>query len=310
MSAEARGLAAVDLRGIVEEMVRGGEGLVRRTPATPCAEPRPVREEVHRIVEELRAAIFPGYFGDSGVRREDLEYHLGSTLARVRRSLEDQVKRGLCFTCAGDRSPERCERDARDGADRFFARLPEIQRLLAKDVDATWIGDPAATSPDEAIFCYPGIQALTSYRIAHELHRLGVPILPRMITEQAHGATGIDIHPGATIGEGIFIDHGTGVVVGETCEIGRRVKLYQGVTLGAKSFPLDEKGNPIKGIPRHPIIGDDVVIYSGATILGRVTIGAGSVIGGNVWLTEDVPPGSRVLQQRPRESGFTAGGGI
>jgi serine O-acetyltransferase len=191
-----------------------------------------------------------------------------------------------------------------------MARLPEVRRLLATDVQAAYEGDPAATSPDEAIFCYPGMLAITSYRLAHELHLLEVPLLPRIITEHAHSITGVDIHPGATIGEYFFIDHATGVVIGETTVIGNRVRIYQGVTLGAKSFPLDAEGNPIKGIPRHPVVEDDVIIYGGATILGRVTIGKGSVIGGNVWLTRSVPPGSRVTQARPNEEAFEAGAGI
>jgi serine O-acetyltransferase len=178
------------------------------------------------------------------------------------------------------------------------------------DVRAAFEGDPAATSPDETIFCYPGIQAIANFRIAHELYRLDVPLLPRMITEHAHSITGIDIHPGATIGEKFFIDHGTGVVIGETCRIDNRVRIYQGVTLGAKSFPLDEGGNPIKGIPRHPIVEDDVIIYGGATILGRVTIGRGSTIGGNVWLTHSVPPGSRITQAQVQGDQFYNGAGI
>ena len=175
---------------------------------------------------------------------------------------------------------------------------------------APFEGDPAATSRDEAIFCYPGLVAITNYRLAHALHDLQVPLIPRMITEQAHSATGIDIHPGASIGESFFIDHGTGVVVGETCRIGRRVRIYQGVTLGAKSLPLDGDGNPIKGVDRHPIVEDDVIIYSGATILGRVVIGRGSVIGGNVWVTRDVPPGSRITQAQARQDLFGQGAGI
>jgi serine O-acetyltransferase len=171
---------------------------------------------------------------------------------------------------------------------------------LLSDVRAAYEGDPAATSTDETIFCYPGILAVTNQRVAHELYRLEVPLLPRMLTEQAHSVTGIDIHPGASIGERFFIDHGTGVVIGETSTIGNNVRLYQGVTLGAKSFPLDEHGNPLKGIPRHPIVEDDVVIYAGATVLGRVTVGRGSVIGGNVWVTENVPPGSKLSQASAR----------
>ena len=168
--------------------------------------------------------------------------------------------------------------------------MPEIREILATDIDATYDGDPAAESRGEIISCYPVMRALTNYRIAHELLIIGVPLIPRMITEMAHSETGIDIHPAASIGKHFTIDHGTGVVIGATCIIGNNVKLYQGVTLGAKSFPLDENGNPIKGIPRHPILEDDVVVYSNATILGRVTIGKGCVVGANIWITEDMEP--------------------
>jgi serine O-acetyltransferase len=192
----------------------------------------------------------------------------------------------------------------------LISRLPRLQKMLARDAMAAFEGDPAAATPDEAVFCYPGILAMTSHRIAHELLSLGVPLIPRLIAEEAHSLTGIDIHPGATIGERFFIDHGTGVVIGETSVIGDRVRIYQGVTLGAKSFPLDDHGKPIKGVARHPIVEDDVVIYAGATILGRIRIGRGSVIGGNVWVTSDVGPGSRVTQAQTRQEFFVNGGGI
>lgn len=185
-----------------------------------------------------------------------------------------------------------------------------MRKLLGSDARAAYEGDPAATSADEAIFCYPGITAITHQRLAHELYELGVPLIPRIITELAHSATGIDIHPGARIGGSFFIDHGTGVVIGETCIIGERVRLYQGVTLGAKSFPTDERGRPIKGRPRHPIVENDVTIYAGATILGRITIGRGSSIGGNVWLTRAVPPGSSITQGPARDDTFEGGSGI
>jgi serine O-acetyltransferase len=178
----------------------------------------------------------------------------------------------------------------------FIERLPQIRQLLADDVIATFVGDPASKSYGEVIFCYPAIRAISNYRIAHELLTLGVPLIPRIISELAHSETGIDIHPGAVIGRAFTIDHGTGVVIGETSIIGNHVKIYQGVTLGAKSFPLDEKGHPIKGIPRHPIIEDDVIIYSNSTILGRITIGKGAVIGGNIWIDTDIEPGAKVVQ--------------
>ncbi len=290
------------LTPVVEALCRQNDGLMRRAPRAPgCRFALPSPNAVVEMVEALRQVLFPGYFGPSDLTDEAMRFHVGATLDGVLQTLEEQIQRGLCFTC-NEESPNcpSCAERARELACRFISRLPEVRRLLATDVQAAYEGDPAATSPDEAIFCYPGVLAILCYRLAHELHLLGVPIIPRMITEHAHGATGIDIHPGATIGERFFIDHGTGVVIGETTVIGKNVRLYQGVTLGAKSFPLDEHGNPIKGIPRHPIVEDDVIVYSGATILGRVTIGKGSSIGGNVWLTESVPPGSRITQTQSR----------
>jgi serine O-acetyltransferase len=215
----------------------------------------------------------------------------------VNHLLGEQVLHGFCFTCAEkeDVYCEECERKAQEITAGFLSNLPQIRYLLSSDVEAAYEGDPAAKSRGETIFCYPSIRALTSYRLAHTLHTLGAQLIPRIMTEMAHSDTGIDIHPSARIGERLFIDHGTGVVIGETCIIGRNVRIYQGVTLGAKSFPLDEQGKPVKGIPRHPIVEDNVIIYSGATILGRITIGRDSVIGGNVWLTHDVAPGSRIM---------------
>jgi serine O-acetyltransferase len=303
---EAR--APLSLSSVVDQLCAGN--LVRNLSRLPCAEPLPSRDRVTAVVEALRSVLFPGYFGLSELTPENLRFHMGHTLDRARRMLQEQIKRGICFACGGGEVHAECEGVAQAVTQTFLSRLPRLQVILARDVQAAFEGDPAATSPDEAIFCYPGVVAVTNYRIAHELHLLGVPLLPRMITEQAHGTTGIDIHPGAEIGEGFFIDHGTGVVIGETCVIGKHVRLYQGVTLGAKSFPLDAQGRPIKGIPRHPILEDDVIIYAGATILGRVTIGRGSVVGGNVWLTRSVPPGSRVAQAQPRAEIHENGGGI
>jgi serine O-acetyltransferase len=262
-------------------------------------------------VEDIRSALFPGYFGTSELSSKSMHFHVGSTLDKSLRAIKEQIYRGLCFTCSqGLEICHECDVRAVDIAHQFFERLPEVQRMLSTDVLAGYEGDPAAMSPDETVFCYPGVLAITNYRLAHELHLLGVPVIPRMITEHAHSLTGIDIHPGATIGEAFFIDHGTGVVIGETSVIGKNVRIYQGVTLGAKSFPVDEHGNPVKGIPRHPIVEDGVVIYSGATILGRITIGAQSVIGGNVWLTHSVPPQSRIAQAQVRHEQFESGGGI
>jgi serine O-acetyltransferase len=271
----------------------------------------PSREAVIQIVEDVRAVLFPGYFGTSDLHDESLHYFVGATLARAMRSLEEQVRRGLAFSERHDLdSCAHCAEQAQAATRGFLAELPELRRLVHSDVEAAYEGDPALKSRDEAIFAYPGIFGITNQRIAHRLHVLGVPLIPRIITEYAHTLTGIDIHPGARIGEKFFIDHGTGVVIGETAIIGRNVTLYQGVTLGAKSFPLDASGNPIKGIDRHPIVEDDVVVYAGATILGRITIGKGSSVGGNVWLTSSVPPGSRVTQVEARELRFANGAGI
>jgi len=218
--------------------------------------------------------------------------------------LEEEIRRAIGFDEKHDfETCTHCSIAAAEATRKFVGRLPAVRRMVASDVEAAFEGDPALRTRDEAIFAYPGIFAVTNQRVAHELHVLGVPLIPRIITEHAHTLTGIDIHPGARIGGRFFIDHGTGVVIGETSVIGERVRLYQGVTLGAKSFPLDADGKPIKGIDRHPVVEDDVVVYSGATILGRIVIGRGSSIGGNVWLTHAVPPGSKVTQEAPVERG-------
>lgn len=254
----------------------------------------PSVEELTRFIELVRAVVFPGFFGIQDTRRDALKYHLGHDLEAISRILSEEGLRGICFDCGHDSSCGNCEARAEKVALDFVGRIPEIRRLLSLDVEAAFDGDPAAKSHAEIIFCYPSVVALTHHRIAHELFRLSLPIIPRVISEMAHSATGIDIHPGATIGERFFVDHGTGVVIGETSVIGRNVRLYQGVTLGAKSFPKDANGNPIKGNPRHPVVEDDVIIYSGATVLGRITVGKGSVVGANTWVTEDMPPGSKV----------------
>jgi serine O-acetyltransferase len=298
------------LSDVVDALCRVNAGVARAASRHPCAQPLPARAAVLESVEQLRAALFPGYFGESELDGESMRYYIGSTLDRAARTLVEQVRRGLCFHCEDTISESECEARAQGIVDALLARLPALERLATSDVQAAYEGDPALHSPDEAIFCYPGLFAITSQRIAHELFKLGVPLLPRMITEHAHSITGIDIHPGAEIGEKFFIDHGTGVVIGETTVIGNRVRLYQGVTLGAKSFPLDEHGKPIKGIARHPIVEDDVIVYSGATILGRITIGRGSIVGGNVWLTRSVPPESHVAQPQARPEIHNSGSGI
>ncbi|MGE5854968.1 MAG: serine O-acetyltransferase EpsC [Syntrophaceae bacterium] len=296
---------------LVTELSTVSNGLSPAMRRAHHDQPLPSRDVVVEIVEALRSVLFLGYFGYPDLKVHSVLYHVGATLDRIQHPLQEQIRRGLCFTCLEEsQCTPVCDDQAGDITRSFLARLPAIQNCLAKDVRAAYEGDPAASSADEVIFCYPAVMAITNFRLAHELHVLGVPLIPRMITEHAHSITGIDIHPGATIGEYFFIDHGTGVVIGETCEIGRNVRIYQGVTLGAKSFKLDEEGKPIKGIPRHPIVEDDVTIYSGATILGRVTIGRGSVIGGNVWLVDSVPPNSRVTQAQSRQQDFESGAGI
>lgn len=300
------------LSDVVEKICRLHDGLARPQFAGGSHHRLPRRERLIGVIEDLRSVLFPGYFGTHDLSNESVRFHVGASLDRAYRALREQILRGLCFSCEQE-EPQKCaecEMRAETLARAFLARLPEVRARLATDLQAAYDGDPAATSPAETILCYPGILAVTNYRLAHELYRLGVPLLPRMVTECAHGATGIDIHPGAAIGERFFIDHGTGVVIGETCIIGDRVRIYQGVTLGAKSFSLDERGHPAKGIPRHPVVEDDVVIYGGATVLGRITIGKGSIIGGNVWLTQSVPPGSRVTQGEVRTTQFSGGAGI
>lgn len=261
--------------------------------------PLPSGEALSEIVQLARTIIFPGYYGRSSVNRDTLPYHVGVCVERLHKLLCDQVLAGLCFsdeTEEGMQTREERRERAKKITNSIVSRLPQLRKLLATDVEAAYNGDPAAVNFGEIISCYPVIKALVNYRLAHELHVLGVPLIPRMITELAHSETGIDIHPGAVIGHHFTIDHGTGVVIGATCIIGNNVKLYQGVTLGALSFPLDASGNPIKGIPRHPILEDNVIVYSNATILGRITVGESSVIGASVWVTENVKPNSKLYK--------------
>ena len=262
-------------------------------------QPLPSAEQLERIVNLSRAILFPGYFGNSSVNAQTMTYHIGVNVEQLYHLLVNQIQAGLAFELPedGSDSDSLCEQ-ARLLATQFIGRLPEMRRTLATDVEAAYNGDPAATNYGEVICCYPAIRAISNYRIAHELLVLGVPLIPRIITEMAHSETGIDIHPAATIGSHFTIDHGTGVVIGATSILGNHVKLYQGVTLGARSFPLDEQGRPIKGIDRHPILEDNVVVYSNSTILGRITIGHDAIIGGNVWVTEDVSPGTKLLQRK------------
>jgi serine O-acetyltransferase len=270
--------------------------------------PLPSLLTLHEIVELLRAIIFPGYFGEVVVNSNTLEFHLGVKIERLYMLLKEQILNGLRFNSTDNEIDQSDER-ASETALTFINKIPELKRLLSTDIKATFDGDPAANTYGEVIFSYPSIRAVFNHRIAHELLNLGVPVIPRVISELAHSETGIDIHPGARIGEYFSIDHGTGVVIGETCIIGNHVRLYQGVTLGAVRFRMDENGKPLK-LPRHPILEDNVVVYANANILGRITIGKDSTIGGNVWLTNSVPPGSRILQQKAIVSSFYDGLGI
>lgn len=278
------------LRRTVEELSDTGkmQGLFHQHRH---GDPLPSSAALEEVAALCRAVLFPGYYGPSTLNAATVHYHIGVEVERLFALLAGQIEAGLCF--GEEDRPATGGADCRLQAERLaallIARLPQVRRTLATDVEAAYLGDPAARSYGEVISCYPAIRALTCYRVAHELLRLGVPLIPRILTELAHSETGIDIHPQAEIGDHFTIDHGTGVVIGATCIIGRRVKLYQGVTLGARSFPLDANGNPVKDIPRHPILEDDVIVYSNATILGRVTIGRGSTIGANMWVTRDIP---------------------
>src|ERR1019366_2598567 len=269
----------------------------------------PSRDALHFILDGLFAVLFPAHFGRPDLSDESIDYFVGQTLDATLRELHVQVRRELQFE--GRHSDGQGNNRARafEITRDFAARLPNVRAMLEKDIHAAYQGDPAAKSIEEVRFCYPGISAVTHHRIAHELYRLGLPLLARVVAELAHSATGIDIHPGAEIGESFFIDHGTGVVIGETAVIGKHVRLYQAVTLGAKRFEVDEHGALIKNYARHPIVEDDVVIYAGATVLGRITIGRGSAIGGNVWRTHGVPPGSNITQAKVRSESFDDGGG-
>jgi serine O-acetyltransferase len=289
------------LRAITQEIVATYGA--SRIPAhhIDTARKLPSRQNVVRILENLFAVLYPGFYGVQHLTAENVEYHVGALLDDVAADLYEQV--GLAYQFddpeEGSRGADRIRIAADEAVDRFFKRIPEIRRLLVLDCEAAMDGDPAARSIAEIVFAYPGFAAITIQRIAHELWEIGLPLLARIMTEHAHAKTGIDIHPGARIGESFFIDHGTGVVIGETTVIGRQVKIYQGVTLGALSFPKDARGRLLRGQKRHPTLCDRVVVYAGATILGGETvIGEGAVIGGNTWVIESVRPGERVLNTR------------
>jgi serine O-acetyltransferase len=270
----------------------------------------PSRKELQKILDGLGAVLFPNRLGLPDLDDEGIDYFVGHTLDTLLRELFKQIRRELQFVSGQAPADENACQQAINITHEFAARLPEVRTLLESDIQAAYEGDPAARSPDEVLVCYPGITAIIHHRLAHILYQLGAPLVARIISEIAHSATGIDIHPGAQIGDSFFIDHGTGVVIGETAVIGRHVRLYQAVTLGAKRFQKDNDGILVKGNARHPIVEDDVVIYAGATILGRITIGRDSTIGGNVWLTHSVPPGSNITQAHVRSELFHDGAGI
>lgn len=267
--------------------------------------PPPSREAIVGALQALSAALFPAHYGPSGLTAETIDYFVGATLNDALTVLCEQVKRSLPFSTEEEQGDDAFAARALEITRDFAQQLPAIRGLLVSDIHAAFDNDPAATGYSEILLVYPGLTAVVHYRIAHALYGLGAIFLARLISDIAHSRTGIDIHPGARIAGSFFIDHGTGVVIGETAIIGERVRLYQAVTLGARNFPTDARGAIIKGAPRHPILEDDVVIYSGATVLGRITIGRGSTIGGNVWLTHSVPPGSHVTQAQTRSSSGT-----
>jgi serine O-acetyltransferase len=295
--------AALAFRGRLEAL---SEEIVRDCSKAGCHthigfEPIPSRQAVIEIIDQLRELLFPGFFSRVRVDPVNFRYAIGQGTTALFDHLSEQVSRSIRHECFRlELECSNCEQRGYEAALEVLARIPEIRRVLDSDIRATFDGDPAAKTTDEIVYSYPGLQAIAVYRVAHRLFELGVPMLPRMMTEHMHGVTGIDIHPGATIGEGFVVDHGTGVVIGETTEIGKGVRIYQGVTLGAISLPKGA-GDKFRGKKRHPTIEDDVIIYAGATILGGDTvIGARSSIGGNVWLTESVPPDTMVTIESPR----------
>ncbi len=311
MSEASTILATRDLDEILR--ILGNLRRLSREKRYEGAAPRrlPSRRAAADAVQGLVAALYPRHFGPPDLHLDAADAFIARTLEQALAELREQIRLELDLTGFDEQeTPETHARRAQAITAAFAQTLPKVRALLDTDIEAAFSGDPAAHSIDEVISCYPGVSALIKHRLAHELYKRGVLILARMIAEIAHSETGIDIHPGAEIGDSFFIDHGAGVVIGETTRIGRHVRLYQGVTLGAKRFEKDETGALKKGAPRHPIIEDEVVIYAGAAVLGRITVGRGSSIGGNVWLTHSVPPGSNITQAKARVDTFGDGGGI
>ena len=298
-------MAVFDIQQVVNSLhaVRQGWRESQNRPREPGEREFPSRDALAQVVDALKGALFPMRLGPPDLRHESEDFFVARTLDSALHALLAQIRLELTYSARHQpRQGADLDAEALAATRSFAALLPEIRSLLDSDVLAAFHGDPAARSVDEVLLCYPGVLAMIHHRLAHPLYRLGLPLLARIVAELAHGQTGIDIHPGAQIGPSFFIDHGTGVVIGETAVIGQRVRLYQAVTLGAKRFPTDAAGNLQKGLPRHPVVEDDVVIYAGATVLGRVTLGRGATIGGNVWLTHDVPPGGNVTQAVSREA--------
>jgi serine O-acetyltransferase len=284
--------------------VRRSWRAARNRSTEPGGRELPSRDALGQILANLRGALFPMRLGPPELRQDSEDFYVGNTLDTALHALLEQVRLELRYAARAQPVEHAILKEQAVGIVREFARsLADIRSKLDLDVIAAYQGDPAARSVDEVLLCYPGVLALIHHRIAHRLYRLEVPLIARIVAELAHGQTGIDIHPGASIGSGFFIDHGTGVVIGETAVIGSNVRIYQAVTLGAKRFPTDADGTLQKGLARHPIVEDDVVIYAGATVLGRVTLGRGAVIGGNVWITQDVAPGSNVTQAGSQQQG-------
>lgn len=298
-----------DIDAIVSEL-RSLRNAQTGNETGPRPRKMPSQKALVGILDGLSTVLFPNRLGLPELTDEGVDYFVGNTLDMTLRDLLEQIRRELQFSADVSADPARIREDALALTREFAAQLPKIRQMLETDIRAAYKGDPAARSVDEVLICYPGVIAITHHRLAHVLHILGAPLIARIIAEVAHSSTGIDIHPAAKIRESFFIDHGTGVVIGESCEIGERVRLYQAVTLGAKRFTVDDDGVLVKGAARHPIVEDDVVIYAGATILGRITIGRGSVIGGNVWLTRSVPAGSNVTQAKATHEAFDGGSGI
>lgn len=260
----------------------------------------PSGEVLKEIIDLCRAILFPGYYGNARISTQTIRFHTGVNIEKLHELLSRQIYAGLCLadTSCTSCPEEQILSQAKKLSEAFISTLPEMRNLLATDAEAAYNGDPAAQSINEVIFCYPGFRAIGNYRIAHELYKLGVPFIPRMITEMAHSETGIDIHPGACIGHYFSIDHGTGTVIGETSIIGNHVRIFQGVSLAGEKLPPDENGNAIRGVPRHPILEDHVTVYSNATLLGRIRIGKGATICGNIWITGDIPPGAVITQNK------------